>query len=61
MSWNEHEVVQMLDELRSRGVVKDMGHGAFTRAPQDDSLVQVLSYFLSVFQVNSNSAGKYHI
>lgn len=33
---------RLVNELRTRGVIKDMDHGAFTRAAQDETYVQVI-------------------
>lgn len=41
-SWDEEEVAQHMSELQSRGLVKAMDHGAFTRQQSQDTQVTIV-------------------
>ena len=41
-SWDENGVYNHIEDLKGKGLVKAMEHGAFTRVIQQDNAVQVM-------------------
>lgn len=47
--WEPLDIEAKLKELQEKGLIKAMDHGAFTRVVHEDTQVQVIYYYLIIY------------